>query len=42
VAGAAGVLGLTMSQLAKLVRHDKRAFTLVNQGRVNQGLPRLK
>jgi hypothetical protein len=42
VAGAAGVLGITMSQLAKLVRHEKHAFTLVNQGRTDRGLPALK
>jgi hypothetical protein len=42
VAGAAGVLGITMSQLAKLVRHDKHAFAMVNQGRVERGLPALK
>jgi hypothetical protein len=42
VAGAAGVLGITMSQLAKLIRHHKHAFTLVNQGRTDRGLPALK
>ena len=42
VAGAAGVLGITMSQLAKLVRHNKHAFALVNEGRVARGLPALK
>jgi hypothetical protein len=42
VAGAAGLLGITMSQLAKLVRHEKHAFTLVNQGRTDCGLPALK
>lgn len=42
VAGAAGVLGITMSQLAKLVRHEKHAFMLVNQGRTDRGLPALK
>ncbi|HMN95337.1 MAG TPA: peptide chain release factor-like protein [Phycisphaerales bacterium] len=42
VAGAAGLLGITMSQLARLVRHDKRAFALVNDGREERGLPRLK
>lgn len=42
VAGAAGVLGITMSQLARLVRHDKAAMAMVNEGRENQGLPRLK
>lgn len=42
VAGAAGVLGITMSQLAKLVRHERHAFSLVNQGRTDRGLPALK
>ncbi len=42
VAGSAGVLGVSMSQLAKLVRHDKRAFGLINQGREERGMPRLK
>ena len=42
VAGSAGVLGVSMSQLAKLVRHDKRAFGVVNQGREERGMPRLK
>jgi hypothetical protein len=42
VAGAAGALGISMSQLAKLVRHEKQAFALVNAGRDERGLPRLK
>ena len=42
VAGAAGVLDVSMSQLAKLVRHNKKAFAVVNRGREDQGLPRLK
>ena len=42
VAGAAGVLGVSMSQLAKLIRHDKRSFAGINRGREAQGLPRLK
>jgi hypothetical protein len=42
VAGAAGMLGLSMSQLAKLIRHDKQAFSLVNDGRTKRGLPALK
>lgn len=42
VAGAAGVLGITMSQLARLVRHNKHAFALVNEGRTERGLPALK
>jgi hypothetical protein len=42
VAGAAGVLGITMSQLAKLIRHEKHAFAKVNEGRTDRGLPALK
>ncbi len=42
VGGAAGVLGVTMSQLARLVRHDRHGFALVNDGRVARGLPVLK
>lgn len=42
VAGAAGVLGVSMSQLAKLIRHNKHAFAMVNEGRIKQGLPALK
>jgi hypothetical protein len=42
VAGAAGVLGLSMSQLAKLIRHEKSAFARVNAGRAERGLPPLK
>ena len=42
VAGAAGVLGVSMSQLAKLVRNNKRCFAVVNRGREAKGLPRLK
>lgn len=42
VAGAAGRLGITMSQLARLIRHEKHAFALVNEGREARGLPRLK
>lgn len=42
VAGAAGVLGISMSQLAKLIRHNKHAFAQINDGRVKQGLPALK
>ncbi|HWB19791.1 MAG TPA: peptide chain release factor-like protein [Phycisphaerales bacterium] len=42
VAGAAGVLGVTMSQLAKLVRHEKQAMVMVNKGREERGLPGLK
>lgn len=42
VAGAAGVLGITMSQLAKLIRHDKATHALVNRGREERGLHPLK
>ena len=42
VAGAAGLLGVSMSQLAKLVRHEKHAFAMVNEGRARRGLPALK
>jgi hypothetical protein len=42
VAGAAGVLGLSMSQLAKLIHHNKLAFAMVNKGRKDRGLPALK
>ncbi len=42
VAGAAGVLGVTMSQLTKLVRNDKASFAVVNEGRVSRGLPALR
>jgi hypothetical protein len=42
VAGAAGVLGVTMSQLSRLVRHQRHAFALVNEGRERCGLVRLR
>ncbi len=42
VAGAAGVLGITMSQLTRLIRHEKHAFSLVNEGREKTGLTRLR
>jgi hypothetical protein len=42
VGGAAGVLGISMSQLAKLIRHEKHAFVEVNEGRVQRGLPELR
>ena len=42
VAGAAGILGISMSQLAKLIRHEKHAFALVNEGRTERGMPALK
>ena len=42
VAGSAGVLDVTMSQLARLIRHDKAAFAMINSGRTARGLPALK
>lgn len=42
VAGSAGVLGITMSQLTRLIRHEKHAFALINQGREKIGLSRLR
>ncbi len=42
VAGAAGILGLSMSQLAKLIRHDKAAFAQLNEGREERGLQVLR
>jgi len=42
VAGAAGVLGVSMSQLAKLIRHEGQAFAMVNEGRKERGLPPLR
>jgi len=42
VAGAAGLLGVTMSQLAKLIRHEKHAMAMVNEGRKDRGLPELR
>jgi len=37
VAGAAGTLNVTMSQLVRLVRHDAGAFERVNRGRASRG-----
>lgn len=42
LAGAAGLLGVTMSQLSRLIRHDKAAFAKVNQGRAEVGLAPLR
>ncbi len=42
VAGAAGMLGVTMSQLARLIRHQKRAFAVVNEERERRGLSALR
>ncbi len=42
VAGAAGLLGITMSQLTRLIRHEKAAFARLNEGRKSVGLPPLR
>ena len=42
VAGAAGILGITMSQLTRLIRHERHAFALVNAGREAIGLAKLR
>ena len=42
VGGAAGLLGVTMSQLARLIRHERPAFAYVNEGRMARGLPALR
>lgn len=42
IAGAAGLLGITMSQLSRLIRHEKSAFAAVNAGREAIGLPKLR
>lgn len=42
VAGAAGVLGLTMSQLSRMIRHERHAFARVNAGREAVGLRPLR
>ena len=42
VAGAAGMLGITMSQLVKLVGREHKALAWVNEGRASLGLPVLK
>ena len=42
VAGAAGVLGVTMSQLSRLVRHHPPSFAMLNAGRESTGLPPLR
>jgi hypothetical protein len=42
VAGAAGVLGVTMSQLTRLIRHERHAFARINEGREAIGLTKLK
>ena len=40
--GAAKILGITMSQLSRLIHHDKGAFAKMNAGRVACGLPALR
>ncbi len=42
VGAAAGILGITMSQLARLIRHDRHAFAAINDRRAERGLSRLK
>ena len=42
VGGAAGVLGVSMSQLAKLLGREPKALAWVNAGRVKLGLPKLR
>ena len=42
IAGAACVLGVTMSQLTRLIRHERHAFARINEGREAIGLTKLK
>lgn len=42
VAGAAGLFGVTMSQLTRLIRQEKHAFARLNEGRKSVGLPPLR
>ncbi len=42
VGGAAGLLGITMSQLAKLLGREPKALAWANDGRARLGLPTLK
>lgn len=42
IAGAAGLLGVTMSQLSRLIRQHPPAFAKVNEGRASVGLARLR
>ncbi len=42
VGGAAGSLGVTMSQLVKLLGREPKALAWVNAGREKRGLPRLR
>jgi len=42
VAGSAGILGVSMSQLAKLLRHNKHALAQVNEERAKRTLHPLR
>ena len=42
VAKSAGRLGISMSQLTRLLRHEKAAFALVNHQRQERGFPPLR
>lgn len=42
VAKAAGALSITMSQLARLIRHERHAFAMVNETRIALGLKPLR
>ena len=42
MAGAAKILGVTMSQLSRLVHHHPPAFAMLNEGRKGVGLPPLR
>ena len=42
VAGSAKVLGVSMSQLSRLVNHHPAAFSMMNKGRESVGLPVLR
>lgn len=42
VAGSAKVLGVSMSQLSRLVHHHPAAFAMMNKGRESVGLPALR
>ena len=42
VAGAARILGVTMSQLSRLIHHHPPAFAMLNKGRESVGLQPLR
>ena len=42
VGGAAGLLGVSMSQLAKLLGREPKALAWVNDGRAARGLAKLR